>query len=724
MKAKFLALAALILGMVSCQTNFVDGVEVDANGEAAVTLQVGLPEDATRADSALGAIDNGYDKNAYDIRFILEVYDKAGTLAKERMVNTGDESSTSFSFRLVPGREYRFVAWADFVLEGTKDDFHYNTHGEPNGGGLTKIELIGDQNLNDETRDAYTQVVTVENFSGASSIPQMYLKRPFAKLRVITTDMNQLYSNLSSATVEYTSKVYTAFNALDSMVDGEPVYIEAKTISYGDNYANNVYGGPKNGEMTLFADYFFGSENDRVMFTLDVTDNTSYDIPTVNFNTNIPVNRNYLTTVKGNILTDANDITVTINPVFENADNTTEKPWYVEIISGVKTQTMELTEGSYLFEDVTFNVENDDAIVVKSGNVVMDLMGVMNINAKAGIVVEDGATLTINGVGVADTRGAIRAGNLIINASNGSAIGGNNITISNLAGLTAKAGDAKGAFGIGAINAEVEINNTKIDYVSGAYVQPLFVNDTKYGKSEPEGGAAIGGQKVTLDGVKLVKAEGGSKAAAIGNRYWQNTEVVIKNSTLGDVFGGNASAAIGGSRFSSDISADNKQEIRVKIENSTITKAVGGQFGAGIGSGYDTHCVANATNSVNEIVIVKSNITAKGGKYAAGIGTGFHAAALTGSIDTESKINATAGDETYYKAEYTTAQNIGYAVIDPEREGKDLNVTFTVAGKAINIPTLPILGAGDTVISGLGKDYINEDNYYISEPDALYYITE
>ena len=109
MKAKFLALAALILGMVSCQTNFVDGVEVDANGEAAVNIEVALPEDVTRAagtDSALGAIGNIDLTKDWDIRYILEVYDENGKLAKERMVNRELESTkTSFALRLVPGRD-------------------------------------------------------------------------------------------------------------------------------------------------------------------------------------------------------------------------------------------------------------------------------------------------------------------------------------------------------------------------------------------------------------------------------------------------------------------------------------------------------------------------------------------------------------------------------------------------------------------------------------------
>ena len=93
------------------------------------------------------------------------------------------------------------------------------------------------------------------------------------------------------------------------------------------NYANMAYAESGNNK-TLFADYFFGSEDDAVQFTLDVDDDTEYFIPQMVFSTNIPVQRNYLTTVKGNILTDANNITVEIKDAFageytEDLDNDT-----------------------------------------------------------------------------------------------------------------------------------------------------------------------------------------------------------------------------------------------------------------------------------------------------------------------------------------------------------------------------------------------------------------
>ena len=104
---RFFALAALVLGLASCQTE-PEGINVDANGEAAVTLNVALPDDATRAagaDSAKGAIGNVVDMSKYDIRYILEVYDEDGRLAKNRMVERHPYPKRNCRFRpLFPHR--------------------------------------------------------------------------------------------------------------------------------------------------------------------------------------------------------------------------------------------------------------------------------------------------------------------------------------------------------------------------------------------------------------------------------------------------------------------------------------------------------------------------------------------------------------------------------------------------------------------------------------------
>ena len=711
---RFLALVALVLGLVACQTE-PEGLGVNVGGEVDTTITVTIPETETRygnePNSALGVFDNGIlDNENTTMRYILEIY--YGDIMAERQVQFSDEQKTiAFPVRLVPNRHYNFVVWADVVTKNDDEaqfsdkDYHYNTKSKTNADGvaygLDNVSLNNNTWVAmDESRDAFTGYHNTEEkgtkYTGTLPI-NITLTRPFAKLRVMTKDMQQL-KNLNirptTAVVTYKDGIHReSFNALKATYSDRALTKQHTfTISTNDDTYANVYGETyTNDAYTLFTDYFFAPKDDAdvVNFTLDVYDQYGTDdvnlIKSNPFNTAIPAQRNYLTTISGNILTDGNNIEVTVNDAFADADGN-EQHIYIYEYNGYIYEPLVLSTGAYIFRDLTMNLSSDNAVIIEeNADVTIDVVGKVNLKAvKEAIKVSAGATLTINGM--QPTRSNVRTGEVVADGG----IGGNEegviISINDIAKFTAM-GHGDHAFGIGGCNANVNINNTTIDYVSGGHIQALFVKDEKYGKSEPEGGAAIGGKKVVISNSTIRKAEGGSKAAAIGNNYWQSTEVVITGSTLGYIFGGNASAAIGGSRYASDKTTHHS--VNVTIKNSKITNAVGGQYGAGIGSGYDTHCQAGGEGStaVNKITIENSNITAQGGKYAAGIGTGFHAAALTGSIDAESTINATSG-EPFYKGTYTFAQHVGYGVIDQAREGKDLNVTFKVGGSEIEEPSV------------------------------------
>jgi hypothetical protein len=125
-------------------------------GDGNFVVSVALPDDVTRAaggDSSKSAIANGVN-NEYDIRYTLEVYDANDALAKraEKIEYEGDKTSTSFELRLIPGRHYRFVVWADFVKEG--DEPHYIVDDLTN----VSINKNAPHNAMDESRDAYTAV--------------------------------------------------------------------------------------------------------------------------------------------------------------------------------------------------------------------------------------------------------------------------------------------------------------------------------------------------------------------------------------------------------------------------------------------------------------------------------------------------------------------------------------------------------------------------------------
>ena len=343
---KFLALAALVLGMVSCQTE-PEGFDVNVGGEQDVNITVSLPE-GTRADSALGAFGN-VDFTKYDVRFQCEVHYGGQVKVLPVQYGRGNDAvaTATFPVRLIANRDYRFVVWADLVAEGETADLRYNT-----SAGLHNI-TINDWAPMDETRDAYTCSEELE-FKRNANI-RLELKRPFAKLRVVTTDMNELMGvEPEEAEVVYTTEYRNSFNA----VAGKAGDVYATKTHNRFEIAEYETGDEAVTTKTLFADYLFVGENDIVNFFMKVYDQNGELIDEQkNFNTPIPVKRNYVTTIKGNILTYADDFTVEIKPGFENADDLEEVPYYQEVISSAAELFRAFERGGeyILNEDLVIN---------------------------------------------------------------------------------------------------------------------------------------------------------------------------------------------------------------------------------------------------------------------------------------------------------------------------------------------------------------------------------
>ena len=299
---RILFFVALVLGVVSCQSD-LDDFDANVGGEQEVIVNVSLPEE-TRANSAEGGISNVIASDEYTVRYIFQVYNADGTQSKEAVKQYSDDKSVSFPVRLVPNRDYRFVVWADIVKESDKADLHYNTSNFP------EISLNATWEAMDETRDAYTVSELVKEFNSTKSI-SLTLKRPLAKLRVITTDMEELLGlTPKTATVSYVTEHYNTFNALQSVVgDSKVGGCEHKNYTIKDEYETT------NGKV-LFTDYFF-AKDDIVKFNMSVvmSDDKSVDR---SFNTDIPVKRNYLTTLIGDILTEGNNIVVNVEEGFDN----------------------------------------------------------------------------------------------------------------------------------------------------------------------------------------------------------------------------------------------------------------------------------------------------------------------------------------------------------------------------------------------------------------------
>ena len=491
---KFLALATLVLGLASCQTE-PEGFDVNVGGAVDTVVTVNIPDAETRAnDSGIGVFENGVLDGDATMRYIFQVYYNGETNTESRQVKYADGTSVSFPVRLVPGRNYQFVVWADVVTAENAGDNHYNT------ADLENITLSNPSTwvAMDETRDAFTATYEAKQYNGSQSI-NIDLYRPFAKLRVVTTDYTAL-ANLGTgikaakATVKYATDHRSAFNAYTS---------EAKAADKADvehtQYTIAEYTDEDDASRTIFSDYFFAEEGDIVKFEMTVYDTNGQEIVTRVFNTDINVNRNYLTTIKGNILTDGNNVNVEVKPGFGD-------------IEWPNTLAGELAKAAMLGGEVTLT---EDVVLNEPLNVTANMvvnLGDYTISNANGYAFENSGDLTIsaNNQGGIAGLGGIRSNGGKVTINGGTYTGSsdwNNGTFQHL---------------LKAVNTEVVINDGTFDATIGGITNAL-INVSE-------------GSKVTINGGKFKNVDGAiPQFSPYLFTYEKNGKLIIND---GEFYGG------------------------------------------------------------------------------------------------------------------------------------------------------------------------------------------
>ncbi|MBR3827005.1 MAG: starch-binding protein [Alistipes sp.] len=418
---KLLSILALALCFVACQN---DGVETVSNSDLVdVVLTVDAPElSTTRANevvktgnSAYGAIDFMTDADwaDFDLRYILEVYaeneDGTGTpIYSERLVNCLDKyAPTTFALRLVPGRTYKFVVFADFVREGNAEltepadklaiaDLYYNTADLRNISAITDATYEkGNWDAMNDNRDAY--FVTENVLVNTNLTKTLTLTRPFAKLRVITTDLSYIEGYTKPAYVDiayHDTEVYSSFNAVNGNLNDVMTVAPAYSFKVDKNAPYTEGYDKFDTNQTLFVDYLFAkNEQTPVNFIMTVWEaaadgSKGTKIHEHDFNTQIPIERNHLTTIIGDLLT------VQENIVIEIDDDFAEK----EIIRGWGDDNVDVTA----WEAGKLNSNGDYEFIVKGDNdflVTVNGAAVENDKLAVGTYVlaedaEEGAELT------------------------------------------------------------------------------------------------------------------------------------------------------------------------------------------------------------------------------------------------------------------------------------------------------------------------------------------
>ena len=304
MKKLILATAMLAMAFItSCrQSDDTEwGVGQESNVNIAVTLPTQINAVRSQANPGDGDMVN---------RCIMEVY-LDGELYDERQVAAITDKAASFSMRLVSGKKYKFVFWADHADGSSPENFSDLYYATSDLSNVYIIDPAHYDGSNDE-RDAFyavkdVEITTSENFG-------VDLKRPFGQLKVNTLDMTQVPQDMRP------THVSVAFDQIPTAIDlltGELVKDKTAAVAYDAPVAITA------GQLSF--DYIFapaGTEQYLTDFTMSFLDDSGAEVASPYEFSSIPVQRNYRTLVSGNLLTKQADITVEVKPGFDgNVDH-------------------------------------------------------------------------------------------------------------------------------------------------------------------------------------------------------------------------------------------------------------------------------------------------------------------------------------------------------------------------------------------------------------------
>ncbi len=227
------------------------------------------------------------------LRAVIEFY-KSGTTT---LVSRKTFASTDEMTFILTSGDYDIRVWSDYTLD--KDtDLYYNSEQTNNISILSKEGYTA----NSDYKDAFAGVSTLTT-DGAEMNYTHTLKRPFAKYRIVATDVEEYeemrerrgYPELDDLSIEIVYEGYlpTAYNMVDAILCGADT---------GYSFDSEITGATDT-EATLATDYVFvNGSGSSVSVTIYIKDAEGNTISAVSGNT-IEYKADYLTTISGGFLT-------------------------------------------------------------------------------------------------------------------------------------------------------------------------------------------------------------------------------------------------------------------------------------------------------------------------------------------------------------------------------------------------------------------------------------
>lgn len=425
---------AVMMLLASCQRDELTG-GTPAGEEVTVSISAVMPEGGEPVVRSAADPGDGSDVNRCIMSIYLADEDlQAPILYAEKVIASVSGKTAVFpDQRLVSGHKYRFVFWADYVTDNSSEDgraadLHYDTQNFP----TVSFKDGAAYKSNDDTRDAFflSEVVTV---SGPST-QSFELRRPFGQLNIITNDWgaipDEAAAQLRPAKVKLT--FYDVPNTIDLLtgevsgaadISGEAVEV-SKIAQDGD-------------AKHLSFDYILAEPDDQTIltdFTMDfLADDDNTKVTDTYTFTNIPVQRNYQTNVRGNLLTDRTGVEIEVVPEFYTPaiEISTEEELVGILTNGgnavltgdvtVSSQYLTLEEGENALLDLADHTITFDAngtaltatgasVTFKNGTIIADKIEKVNVSAMTlgenGSMELDGITMVTNGTGPSIPEGA------------------------------------------------------------------------------------------------------------------------------------------------------------------------------------------------------------------------------------------------------------------------------------------------------------------------------
>lgn len=360
---KFFAFLAAGLFLTACSD---DVAAPQVGQEQEVTLSFQLPEAiASRAanggtNSALGGASNC----SGEVTFTAALYYNGKEVWRDDATAAIPNANASVTFKptLVLGENYELVAYAQ--MDGVITD-------------LTK--QVEANAINDETVDAYYVSTTIK----AEATMSATLKRATGKLRIIAEDFaateKQLGKTIESVAITYKQAQPTEFNPTTGNWA-----TEASEVTFSEVVTDYTSEGDAK---TLLVDYIPATATgeiiniDKVVVTF--SDGTTFEKSLATLD--VPVKRNYLTTLTGNFFLGEMDLKIEIDDAFEGEEEINYELAAAFANGGVYT----------LEEDVVISKE---LFLAAGKSLVLNLNG-HNITSDVDAIVAEG-NLTINGEGV------------------------------------------------------------------------------------------------------------------------------------------------------------------------------------------------------------------------------------------------------------------------------------------------------------------------------------